>query len=515
VRLRSLAWLGGCALVVWGVAPAFAATPDVRLVEVVKTGQVAQVRTLLQQQVDVNKPAPDGTTALHWAVQRDDIETATLLLAHGARPNVVNDYGVTPLGLACTNASAAMVKALLRSGADPNAVLQSGARPLMTASRTGNPEVVAALLEAHADLNAKEDGRGQTALMWAAAEGHVPVVRMLLEHGADVHAKSRSGSTALLLAARDGDFETTRVLMAAGANVNEASADGTTPLAVATIRGHSKYVEFLLNQGADPNIGPGFLPLHWSVGNWGLELAGDSTYVRPEGSEWEAVMNLVGDAKLDLVKLLLAHGANVNARAQGTPRYTGGRARGGKQAGATAFAMAAMNGDVAMMRLLLAHGADPLIGSDQGVSPLMFAAGLASDFDLGYTGIAEKDAFEAVKLCYELGNTNVNQVDKWGETALHGAAYRGLVGSSSIIQFLADRGATINVANKRGWTPMTIAEGVYNNVGNTRNPESEAVLRKLGAEPSRPGIERDAYALIDVEGNLQPVDRPAIPTNKP
>jgi ankyrin repeat protein len=465
--------------------------------------------------VDVNAPQPDGTTALHWAAQRNDLDTVTLLIGAGANVNAANDYGVTPLSLACTNASAPIVSALLRAGAESNAALPTGERPIMTAARTGNATVVKSLLETKVDVNAVEQSRGQSALMWAAAEGHADIVRLLVEHGAEVQAKSKSGSTALLLAARDADLDTTRVLLAAGAKVNDASADGTTALLIATVRGHTKYAEFLLDQGADPNAGPGFAPLHWAIGDWSLELAGDNTFVRPEGSEWDAVLGLRGEEKRQLVELLLDRGADVNARAESTPRYSGGRGRGGKQAGATPFSMAAMNGDVELMKLLVSYGADPKIPSSQGVTPLMFAAGLASDFSLGYTGIAEKDALAAVKLSYELGNTDVNTADKYGDTALHGALYRGLAGSNSLIQFLVDKGAKVNVTNKRGWSPMTIAEGIFTNNSNTRNPEAEALLRKFGGQPSPPGIERDAYSVIDVEGNIQKLDAPAIPRKEP
>jgi ankyrin repeat protein len=174
--------------------------------------------------------------------------------------------------------------------------------------------------------------------------------------------------------------------------------------------------------------------------------------------------------------------------------------------------MAAANADVAMMKLLRSYGANPLQVSNNGVSAIMFAAGLASNFSIGYTSIKEENALAAVKLCYELGDTNVNRTDRYGDTALHGAAYRGLAGSVSIIQFLAEKGANPNAKNKRGWTPVTVAEGVYTNNSNTRSPEAVAMLLKLGGVPSPPNVERDAYSVID-EGNQGTIGTKAIPTD--
>src|SRR6478735_4063182 len=100
MRLNSMALMAGW-LVQLSVVVSMAA--DVRLVDAVKDGNVEAVRGLLKERVDVNAPQGDGTTPLHWAVQQDDLQTASLLIGAGAHVNVVNDNGVTPLYLACTN----------------------------------------------------------------------------------------------------------------------------------------------------------------------------------------------------------------------------------------------------------------------------------------------------------------------------------------------------------------------------------------------------------------------------
>src|SRR5882672_9737840 len=242
---RMFRGIGACVLLVVVMSTIrLVAGADSRVIDAARRQDPAQVRALLQQRVDVNVPQADGATALHWAAHWSDVDTADLLLRAGANPNALNELGVTPLSLACTNASAAMVQRLLEAGANPNA---TGARvpPLMTCARTGSVEAVRALIARKADVNAREAVRDQTALMWAVAQKRADVARILIEGGADVRARSRlsrvvvnranpndiytavvgtvsqGGSTPLLFAARHGDVESAKVLLASGANVND------------------------------------------------------------------------------------------------------------------------------------------------------------------------------------------------------------------------------------------------------------------------------------------------------
>lgn len=471
------------ALLVAGVSVAFAQS-DLRVVEAAKDGDAKAVRALLKDRADVNTPRPDGATALHWTVQWDDVETADLLIRAGAKVNVANAYGVMPLSLACTNGSAGMVEKLLTAGANPNAASPTGETPLMTCAGAGGEGAVKALLARGIDVNAKGTPAEQTALMWAAAEGHVQVVRALIEHRADVNATSKTGFTALMFAARGGHFEPTRALLAAGANVNKAASNGMTALVMATIRGHLAFAAFLLDQGADPNAGPGFNPLHWAVGSW---ETGTSAAIVSQDNEWRPLAGLRGPAKLEFVQLLLARGADPNVRAASTPRAGGGG--GGILVGGTPFVMAARAGDVPIMRLLLDNGADPSLTTKNGTTALMLAAGL--DYDSGVSETAESDALEAVKLCYELG-LEVDAVNADGDTALHGVA---TMGADSIAQFLAEKGANLNVKNQMDWTPLVIAEGVYRGGAIYRYPSTAELLLKLGATPSPPDVERDHHVV--------------------
>ena len=453
-----------------------AAESDLRLVEAVKSKDQQAVRSLLKQHVDVNTPQADGTAALAWAAHWDDLETAKLLIAAGANVNAATDYGVTALWLACTNGSPAMVNLLLNAGANANITLQrTGETALMACSRTGDAEAVKALLEHGANPNAKETWRGQTALMWAAEANHLEAARALVEHKADVHARSKSGFTPLLFAARTGNVELARMLLKAGASLDESTAEDGTVLVVASASGHEALSILLLDQGANPNVtdGYGVTPLHFAVqkGLFNLSAAEFTfSYVPPS--------NLPG-----LAKALLAHGANANARlAKDYPAHTRAPFRqtpAPSIVGATPFFLAAASGDVGLMRLLKASGADPQLGLKDGAAPLMAAAGInrVQDFAEG----DDSNALEAVKLAVELGN-DINAANARGLTALHAAAFTGV---DPIVQFLVEKGAKVDAKDKIGQTPWTIAEAispVVNNQGSLRLHKSTAdLLLKLGA----------------------------------
>jgi ankyrin repeat protein len=463
-------------------AAAGAAERDLRLVEAAKNRDIESVRALVKQRLDPNTPQPDGATALHWAAQWDDHATAEVLLAAGADANAVNAYGVTPLALACTNGSGPMVERLLRAGARPDAALATGEPPLMIAARTGSVEAMKALVARGADVNARGTERRQTALMWAAAERQSGVVRLLLEIGADANARSSTGHTALLFAARNGDRSTTELLLAAGADIDEAADDGVTPLLMATLRAHIDYAAFLLERGAKANlVSAGYSPLHWAAGDWDSEVTSGAA----DGSEWDLLGGIRGPRKLEFVKLLLARGADPNARITRSPRRFGGG--GGNLVGATPFLLAAGAGDVDVMRALLDAGADPGITTAQGTTPLMMAAGLTSI--QGVDRVPESNAVAAVRLCLELGG-DVRATNEMQETALHGAVYKG---SNEIVKILVDRGADVNAADRMKQTPLSLAEGVYRAGAFIILPETAELLRKFGARPN-PGSAAPAGA---------------------
>jgi uncharacterized protein len=443
------------------------AAREATLVDAAKNGDRVAVRALLAGKADVNAPAADGTTALHWAAEHDDLEIADALIRAGAKAQAANRQGVTPMHLAATNGSAAMIERLLAAGADAKAALPEGETALMTASRAGNPDAVKVLLAHGADVNAKEGWKGQTALMWAAAENNAAVIRMLAEAGGDIRATSSGAAfTPLLFAIRGGHIEATRALLDAGADVNGRLPDGMSGLVLAVYNAHYELAAVLLAHGADPNAAAqGWTALHqiaWSRRpNRGFNLPG----AVPTGSL----------DSLELVKTLVARGADVNARVTKEPRD--GNRNMLNRIGATPFVMAAKSADVPLMRALLDSGADPAIKTADGTSALMVAAGVGI-WGPGESPGTHQEALEAVKLAFEVGGGDVNDVNKDGETALLGAVYRG--GAVPVIQFLADKGARLDVENKKQWSPLLAAEGVvYASSGIRRYPEAAALIRKL------------------------------------
>jgi ankyrin repeat protein len=416
-------------LIVAGYAVALRAADGTSLIDAARNADTTALRSLLTQRVDVNAAAADGTTALHWASYRDNLESADLLIRAGAKVNAANDLGATPLWTASMNGSAAMVRTLLQAGADPNLALLLGETPLMAASRSGNPDVVAQLLDKGANMNAR-GARGQTALMWAVSEQHPEVVKVLLARGADLRAKSdvwsdmmavpphgkpeynrlipHGGDTALMFAARVGDLASAKLLLAAGANVNDADAWGVSAMVLAAHSGFAEIVEFLLDNGADANaVGPGFTALH------------------------EAVMRR--DERM--VTALLAHGANPNTPLQTwTPERRSSADFNFAPAlvGATPFWLAAHFREPAVMRLLVKQGADPLFvlrneyyvndfndRRTQATTALMAALGIGGGraWVLPDRAQLEVLALESVKLAIDLG-VDVNAVNTDGRTAL-------------------------------------------------------------------------------------------------
>ena len=484
--IRLAAWSLAALLAMSGI---LAANGDLPLTEAVRARDLRKVRNLLGQKIDVNGRSTDGATALLWAVHGNDDDVADLLIQAGADANVSNDYRMTPLVLACTNANPGMVARLLKAGANPNTIIATGESPIMTCAATGNADAVRTLLAHGANVNAAEPQNNQTALMWAAAERHPAVVRVLTEAGAELRARSRHGFTALHFAAREGDIESTRLLLAAGLDVNIRSdpdasfkgrgpafdamrSGGSTPLLVATVRGNIELARFLLEQGADPNAdSAGFTPLHWAVSTWEGDLS------NPVFGFNEPMSGIPDrQAKIDFVKALLARNANPNARVgRRLPGFAGGYA---EPIGATPFFLASSVADVEIMQLLLDAGADPAQQTESKTSALMAAASV--NRKLAENAVTEDQSIEAVKLLLKLG-ADASHTSANGENALFGPAYRGW---NKLVQLLFDNGANVNVVSKAGITPWLAASGLGDRFGGVLfNPETAELLVRLGADP--------------------------------
>jgi ankyrin repeat protein len=254
------------------------------------------------------------------------------------------------------------------------------------------------------------------------------------------------------------------------------SFPGSTALLVATVRGQVPLALFLLDRGADPNIlDAGFTPLHWAAGTWENGLANPVYgFVDPVGGIPDR------EAKLQLVKALLAHGANPNLQMAARPPGYGGTGTGGYNdaPGATAFIVAANSADVEMMRILLAAGADPHIVTKTNSNALLAATAL--NRGIGEIIDDEDRALEAVKFLLDLG-VDHKAVTTYNENALFGPAYRGW---NRMIELLIEKGAEVNTVNKAGVTPWLAASGFGDRLGGVLfNKAGADILLKHGADP--------------------------------
>ena len=486
----------GLSLLVAPVYPAAAAVEDSALLAAAKRGDHEAVGAFIAQGADVDEAQPDGTTALHWAAHRGDVESVRVLLDAGADVAATSRYGIAPLWLAAEDGHASVVAALLEAGADPDTTRgESGETVLMIAARGGHSGVLRELISHGAEVNRQEFVRRQSALMWAAAERHPEAARVLADAGADPEARSSTGITPLLFAVRAGDIATTGALLDAGADptatvpVQEhhfdgwalrggddpsASApDGTTALTLAIINAHWELAAYLVERGADPN------------GN-------DSAHGRPlqalafvrravnRGLSPVIPRRETGNiSSLELARVLVERGAVVNDPIDwrnpyhqpphmSMPWFTTL-----SYVGATPFFLAAKRADVELMTFLLEHGADPLLATAQGVTPLLAAAGVG--YSTGESPETDAEALEAVKLLHALG-ANVAAVvppapegsetggaaayfgrDLPGSSAVHGAVTRE---APDLLDWLIEHGAPLVERNGLGKTAIEVVYGV-------------------------------------------------------
>lgn len=450
------------------------AAADDRLVAAARRDDTPGVRALLKASVNVNTPQGDGATALHWAAHWDNQAMAEALLAAGAKANLANDLGVTPLWIACLNGSEAMANRLLKAGADPNHALPSGETPLMAASRTGAVPVVKALLARGADVNARERVKSQTALMWAVSEKHADVVGALVEGGADIHARS---------AVRKRRVNTDAAGFGAGV-VMEVEQGGYTALLFAAREGDVASARILLDRGASPeDTAPDgttalVVASHSGHGALASLLLDRGASPNAAGAGYRALHLAIVREDVALIRALLAKGADPNAaveRGTGMRRASPDYALESQTIGASPLWLAARFAQPEVMRILTAAGATA-VGSNKDGTPLVVAAALGTRrVEPGFTRDLvgdESRVVEAVEIALGLGG-DVNGANKDGNTAVHIATQRRM---KSVIRLLAGKGAALQHKNAKGLTPLGM-------VGRDVASESVAqLLRELGAQ---------------------------------
>ncbi len=500
---------------------------------------------LIAAGADVKKPNHDGATPLRLASINGSAPMIQRLLKAGADANEVSPNGETPLMFAARNGNPDAVKVLIDQKADVNAKEKlRGTTPLMWAAEQSHPEAVKLLLASGADYKAasnfdtkgnraylaptvrqraasdqgagglrqgKQGGRGfggggqakQAKQAKAGAAGTAEEDQVAaLDAAAAEFAFGRTrdtdggGITPLVFATRQDCMECVKELLAAGADVNQVTHYGWTPLLTATQNRHYKIGAYLLDHGANPNIknNGGWSPLYLATDNRNIE-GGDYPVRKPDMDH------------LDFIKLLLAKNADVNVRVCGTQSTattcvgdstetrTNFTMQWLNEDGATPFLRAAQSSDVELMKLLLAHGADPKIYTARNVTALAVASGIAWVEGVTYEWSREQND-ETVKMLLDLGlDPNVHDED--GRTSLHGAAHKG---RNEIIQMLVDRGGdleahdngsrdTINGAMKgMTWVPVHYSEGLVR-VGvqsAIAHPETTVFIKKLMADKGLP-----------------------------
>jgi ankyrin repeat protein len=485
-----------CLLIVVSItAGMLCAADDLRLVNAVQVQDTTSIKTLLSQHIDVNAMQPDGMTALIWAAHNDDIDTVTALIKAGANVKLTNKDGIPALYEAAVNGDPAMVELLLKAGADANTTVSDGQTMLMTASRTGNVAVVKMLLDHGAKVNAIEGWHGENALIWAAAENHAAVVKLLIERGADPNANAThliyppmkklagdvfspyppGGLTPLMEAARQNALEAAQALVEGGAKVDDRDPENASAMVIAAANTHWDLANYLLEHGADPNDG--------SI--WMAAEERDSVQTIHASSNHEETLT-----SLDFIKNLLAKGAKTDSLL--TKALTAKKALGGNTVApidATALWRAARSADLELMQLLLDHGADVNKASRNDSTPLMSAAqagslgGGAGNRD--EHSATDADLIKAIRLCMEYGG-DVNAADSTGMTPLLLAASKG---SDQIVQYLATHGARLDAKDKRGRTAIEVAlnkggPALDANGHSLVHENTAALLRKLQGLPA-------------------------------
>ncbi len=417
---------------------------------------------------------PDGSTPLQWAVYNENAAQVKQLLREGANPNEANDYGATPMSLAAVTGNAEIIKLLLRAGASPESPNADGQTALMLAARTGNLEAAELLLRHGADVNARERWRGQTALMWAAARQKPKMMELLIKHGADVNARAAiynyvrhitaegraksedtGGLTPLIFAARENCLECVNVLIAHHVNIDLPDPEGFAPVTFAIMNANWDVAKRLILAGCDVN--------QWDIyGQGPLYAAVDKANVPNGRSSIDPPNQATGH---EIIRMLLDRGANPNMQLFFRPK-SAGFGGFGAQRGTTPLIRAAADGDVATVKMLLAHGADVHLFQADHETPMIAAVsgGRGGGGFGGPAGGGERGAVAVLRVLYAAGaGTDVNvlavrhALDRTrGGTALH---YATRAHWKRAMALLISYGAKVNAKDLDGLTALDYAMG--------------------------------------------------------
>ena len=521
-----------------------------------RTGNASVVQALLKAGASVSaRTTNSGVTSLHLAASSGNAEVVTLLLDHGADADAKeSEWGQTPLMFAAAENRVEAIRVLLERGADATittktidiahqSALDRAAsdrqRKVLEASvpkgQQPTPSQVQAAIQASPELfasgkipppeEAPAGGRGGRGGRGGGNpdDNGANAANSFNPEEINPPVSTKGGMTALLHAARQGHLDAARALLEYGAPIDEVGAgDATSPLLMAVINGEFDLAMFLIERGADPNLaaaGNGAAPL-WAAVN--TQWQPRTRYPQPQEMEQQKA------TYLDVMKALLARGADPDARLRAHPWYLvysgcGNRNCGlADTAGSTAFWRAAYATDLEAMKLLVAHGADPNIptiapptpvrrgpggppaGAGGPVAPtaeaaqakfsappvppggpgaLAVHAAAGVEYGEGFAGNAHRHApgawMAVMKYVVEELHANVNARDNDGYTPLHHAAARG---DDEMINYLVSKGADVTAVARSGQTTADMANGPVQRISPI--PATVALLEKLGSKNS-------------------------------
>jgi ankyrin repeat protein len=404
---------------------------------------------------DVNRRNDDGSTPLQWAVYEGNVAEAKRLLRAGADVALANNYGATPMGLAAEVGNDEMLAVLLEAGANADSPNPDGQTSLMAVARTGNVKAAQILLKAHATIDARERFGGQTALMWASARRHPEMMQLLISSGADVNARSTDrnyqrhvtaegrpknldsgGLTPLLYATRENCMACVDVLLKNRADIDLADPDGVSPLLLAIMNANWDVAERLIAAGADVN--------QWDIFGESPLFTIINQYTKIDGGRG-SIDPMNKTTGLAVLKLLLDRGANPNMQLFFRPANVTGATN---TRGSTPLIRAVGNGDLEIVKLLLQHGADATLYLADRQTPIHAAISGRSQ---------ETQLLEMIKLLHKSG-TDVNVIalvnhreEIRGGTALHYAVRKR---QKEVIKLLASLGIDMNAIDQDGLTAL-------------------------------------------------------------
>ena len=488
--MRALSGIAVFALCVLALGASAASDLDAKLLDAAQKNDPTDVRALLTAGADANARAADGSTPMIYAAHFGDVRGVQALLGAKGDPNLTNRYGVGPMHEAALRADAGLLETLITAGADVDLALPQGETALMLASRTSGVDAVRLLIQHGAKVNVVERWQGQTPLMYAAANDRGEVVAALIAAGADVNARTPlndlpdrkpavryfveiplAGLTPVMFAARHGALSALRALIKGGADLDAKTPEGFSSVVIALDNLHFDAAKVLVEAGANPNGGGLFAVVE---ARHRVNYVGE--YQVPTGAE----------GAIDLLKSMLAHGADLNDRLP-EPLLDRDARFGPPPPKITDLALirAARSSDVEAMRVLIDAGADPSLHDDKrgGVTPLlavMMGPELPALIEADRQP-TEQAAIAAIDFLLDHGVAS-SIGNGLGTTALHMAALRDYPG---VVRHMAERGADLNVGDREGFTPLDYAVGHLPPKVRAKAPGADAAvavaLRELGA----------------------------------